>query len=169
MAEWAHLCDPQPALWDGCIYVSSLRSRIWRVRHETCAWSGNAGIVTQGDLSYWCAVRDGLSTRDSSVSNISRYPGMHTAHPSLPTKECVWSAKGGTEWGRSCARHENSNSPWCWQLLTRWPRTHASQAYFSPSIIMMGGKREREVYFSKTFRMSKLTSHESLVRMSVSV
>lgn len=24
----------------------------------------------------------------------------------------------------------------CWQLLTRWPRTHASQAYFSPLINM---------------------------------
>lgn len=24
--------------------------------------------------------------------------------------------------------------PVCWQLLTRWPLTHASQAYFSPSI-----------------------------------
>ena len=29
------------------------------------------------------------------------------------------------------------NLPECWQLLTRWPRTHASQAYFSPSIIIV--------------------------------
>jgi hypothetical protein len=29
------------------------------------------------------------------------------------------------------------HSPWCWQLLTRWPRTQASQAHFSPSMSMM--------------------------------
>lgn len=29
--------------------------------------------------------------------------------------------------------------PECWQLLTRCPRTHASQAYFSPSIIIAIG------------------------------
>ena len=32
-----------------------------------------------------------------------------------------------------CASH----LPACWQLLTRWPRTQASQAYFSPSINMV--------------------------------
>lgn len=29
--------------------------------------------------------------------------------------------------------------PECWQLLTRWPRTQASHAYFSPSIIILAG------------------------------
>ena len=31
--------------------------------------------------------------------------------------------------------------PVCWQLLTRWPLTHASQAYFSPSINIPAVKR----------------------------
>ena len=31
--------------------------------------------------------------------------------------------------------------PECWQLLTRWPRTQASHAHFSPSIIMLTGCR----------------------------
>ena len=29
------------------------------------------------------------------------------------------------------------HSPACWQLLTLWPRTQASQAHFSPSINMV--------------------------------
>lgn len=41
------------------------------------------------------------------------------------------SGSGGTQCCECC------DLPVCWQLLTRWPRTQASQANFSPSIIMV--------------------------------
>lgn len=42
--------------------------------------------------------------------------------------------------GKKKAMRQN-HSPWCWQLLTRWPLTQASQAYFSPLMSMVAGNR----------------------------
>lgn len=42
--------------------------------------------------------------------------------------------KIGTRESRANGKYR---SPECWQLLTRWPRTHASQANFSPLINMV--------------------------------
>ena len=59
-----------------------------------------------------------------------------------PSKSCCCCTCMQLETDSSSAMQEKrlterqNNSPECWQLLTRWPLTQASQAHFSPSMIM---------------------------------